>query len=30
VSPGETFVARAGSFVREGDVVNPVVVTQID
>ena len=30
VEPGETFVARAGSFVREGDVVNPVVVTQID
>jgi HlyD family secretion protein len=30
VEPGETFVARAGSFVREGDVVNPVVVTQAD
>jgi HlyD family secretion protein len=30
VEPGETFVARAGSFVREGDVVNPVVVTQVD
>ena len=30
VAPGETFVARAGSFVRQGDVVNPVVVTQAD
>jgi HlyD family secretion protein len=30
VEPGETFVARAGSFVREGDVVNPIVVTQAD
>jgi HlyD family secretion protein len=30
VAPGETFVARAGSFVRDGDVVNPVVVTQAD
>jgi HlyD family secretion protein len=30
VVPGETFVARAGSFVRDGDVVNPVVVTQAD
>jgi HlyD family secretion protein len=30
VLPGETFVARAGSFVREGDVVNPVVVTQAE
>lgn len=30
VQPGETFVARAGSFVRAGDVVNPVVVTQAD
>ncbi len=30
VEPGETFVARAGSFVREGDVVNPIVVTQVD
>ena len=30
VEPGETFVARAGSFVREGDIVNAVVVTQID
>jgi HlyD family secretion protein len=28
VSPGESFVARAGSFVRDGDVVNPVVVTE--
>jgi HlyD family secretion protein len=28
VAPGETFVARAGSFVRQGDLVNPVVVTQ--
>jgi HlyD family secretion protein len=30
VAPGETYVARAGSFVRQGDVVNPVVVTQAD
>ena len=30
VAPGETFVARAGSFVRAGDVVNPVVVTSAD
>jgi HlyD family secretion protein len=30
VAPGETFVARAGSFVRQGDVVNPVVVTQAE
>lgn len=30
VVPGETFVARAGSFVRQGDVVNPVVVTQAE
>ncbi len=28
VEPGETFVARAGSFVRNGDLVNPVVVTE--
>jgi HlyD family secretion protein len=30
VAPGETFVARAGSFVRQGDIVNPVIVTQAD
>jgi HlyD family secretion protein len=30
VAPGDTFVARAGSFVRQGDLVNPVVVTQAD
>jgi HlyD family secretion protein len=30
VAPGETFVARAGSFVRQGDIVNPVVVTQAE
>jgi HlyD family secretion protein len=30
VAPGETFVARAGSFVRQGDVVNPVVITRAD
>ncbi len=30
VSPGDTFVARAGSFVRQGDLVNPVVVTQTE
>jgi HlyD family secretion protein len=30
VAPGETFVARAGSFVRQGDVVNPVVITQAE
>jgi HlyD family secretion protein len=30
VAPGETFVARAGSFVRQGDEVNPVIVTQAD
>jgi HlyD family secretion protein len=28
VTPGEQFVARAGSFVRAGDVVKPVVVTE--
>jgi HlyD family secretion protein len=28
VSPDEMFVARAGSFVRAGDVVNPVVVSE--
>jgi HlyD family secretion protein len=28
VAPGDMFVARAGSFVREGDVVKPVVVTE--
>lgn len=30
VAPGETYVARAGSFVRQGDIVNPVVVTTAD
>jgi HlyD family secretion protein len=30
VAPGDTFVARAGSFVRQGDLVNPVVVTQAE
>lgn len=30
IAPGDTFVARAGSFVRQGDLVNPVVVTQAD
>jgi HlyD family secretion protein len=30
VAPGDTFVARAGSFVRQGDLVNAVVVTQAD
>ncbi len=30
VVPGDMFVARAGSFVRQGDLVNPVVVTQAD
>jgi HlyD family secretion protein len=29
VAPGETFVARAGSFVRAGDIVNPVVVSEV-
>jgi HlyD family secretion protein len=28
VAPGEQFVARAGSFVRAGDVVKPVVVSE--
>jgi HlyD family secretion protein len=28
VAEGETYVARAGSFVREGDVVTPVVVAE--
>jgi HlyD family secretion protein len=26
IAPGETYVARAGSFVRDGDAVNPVMV----
>jgi HlyD family secretion protein len=30
VSAGDTFVARAGSFVRAGDIVNPVIVTQAE
>jgi HlyD family secretion protein len=30
VAPGDTYVARAGSFVRQGDLVNAVVVTQAD
>ncbi|MDE2383246.1 MAG: efflux RND transporter periplasmic adaptor subunit [Alphaproteobacteria bacterium] len=28
VEPGETFVARAGSFVRDGDAVTPVLMAQ--
>jgi len=28
VEAGETFVARAGSFVRDGDAVTPVALTQ--
>ena len=28
VAPGETYVARAGSFVRDGDAVTPVLVAQ--
>ena len=28
VAPGDTFVARAGSFVRDGDAVTPVQLTQ--
>ena len=27
VAPGDTFVARAGSFVRDGDIVTPVLIT---
>lgn len=29
IEPGETFVVRAGSFVRNGDLVNPVVISEL-